>query len=255
MKLKIGSVPYLNAKPLLYGLEENPDFQLHLAPPAQLVPQVFKGSLDLALLPVVALLEHPELKLIPGTGIASQGEVQSVRVFFKHQYSNLLNCHTFCLDKDSQTSSWLLKVLLKKKYNRDLEEIQWVEDPNQAEACLLIGDPALKQWHEGQVSLDLSQEWHNYTGLPFVFAAWMSSQDLSPSILQILSQAKQSGKNAIPSIAQKQKILPPDLVLDYLSHAIHYDLKSAELLGLKLFLEWVEELGEKNYDTRLRFVA
>ena len=42
----------------------------------------------------------------------------------------------------------------------------------QADAALLIGDPALT--YNGPAKIyDLAGEWRKFTGLPFVFAVWM----------------------------------------------------------------------------------
>src|SRR5215813_13982927 len=123
----IGSVPYLNALPLLEGLETATGSPIVFDTPTRLHDRVVVGEIDVALLPVVSYLENPELRLIPGTGIVSHGEVRSVKVFHERPGVNLANTERIFLDGDSKTSQRLLKLLLLKKYERKLDEICFVE--------------------------------------------------------------------------------------------------------------------------------
>lgn len=250
----IGSVPYLNARPLLDGLDEIQPGGLILKTPAGLHEAITKGEIEVALLPVVSYLELPDLRLIPGTGIACHGPVQSVKIFFEDPKADLHNVESIALDPDSKTSNRLLKVLLAKKYHRDLEEIQFSTDPEHAQAVLKIGDRALAEAHFGN-SFDLGQEWVELTGLPFVFACWMSAGPITPELLTHLHNAKMRGIQKLHEIALAQEIIAPDDALIYLKDHIKYDIHGPDLIGLKLFFDWVGELENQAYDTSLRFVA
>ncbi len=250
----IGSVPYLNARPLLEGLDEITPQGLVLQPPVGLHEAILLGRLEVALLPVVSYLEIPNLRLIPGTGIACHGAVQSVKVFFNQSHSNLHEVEKICLDPESKTSNRLLKILLVKKYHRLLEDIQWVSNPNDAHAVLKIGDQALIHSHFGN-SLDLGQEWLDLTGLPFVFACWMSSGPITSELITQLHNAKMHGLENLELIANQQEIIAPEDALVYLRDHIKYDIEGPDLIGLKLFFDWVGELENQAYDTSLRFVA
>jgi len=251
---QIGSVPYLNALPLLKGLEESTGSKIIFDTPAGLHQAVCEGKVEVALLPVVSYLENPQLKLIPGTGISCRGEVKSVKVFHEKPRVDLFNTQRVYLDPDSLTSQRLLKILLIKKFNRDLEDIDWVNHPEAADSLLQIGDKALEKSHYG-ASQDLGLEWYDMTGLPFVFACWMSRGDITQEILTHLHNAKMRGKQCLEEIALKQKIVDPDDALEYLTRNIHYDIEGPELVGMKLFFDWVGELENQDYDTSLRFVA
>lgn len=251
---KIGSVPYLNAKPLLFGLENSDKAGLYLAPPAQLHQDILEKKLDVALLPVVSYLEYPELKLIPGSGIACCGPVLSVKVFHRKAGLSLANTESIYMDVESKTSQKLLQILLHKKYERDFEEITWHQDPDAADSYLLIGDKALKHQSEGS-SEDLGELWHHLTGLPFVFAAWMSSGEIAQELLTELHNAKMQGLQNIDEIAATQNILPKEIAKKYLQDNIRYSMNGPELVAMKLFFDWVMEWEQQDYDTSLRFVA
>ena len=168
MLYKLGAVAYLNALPLIHYLEERP----RLEPPAPLARLLKIGELDIATAPVVALFENPKYTLVPGVCIGSNGPVGSVKVFFTSPDINLQNVRTIYLDMESKTSALLLKVLLKFKYGRNLDEITFFHPipPRSCEAKLLIGDKAMKELAVAPAA-DLGYEWTSWTKLPFVFAA------------------------------------------------------------------------------------
>src|SRR5215217_7649365 len=51
--LRVGSVSFVNAKPLIYGLESARDVELSLAVPSKLLDGLREERLDVALLPVI----------------------------------------------------------------------------------------------------------------------------------------------------------------------------------------------------------
>jgi chorismate dehydratase len=251
---RIGSVPYLNARPLLEGLGKVTGEKIFLDHPAGLHEAILRGQLQVALLPVVSYLENRELKIIPGTGIACDGEVKSVKVFHNKSKVDLSNTECIFLDPLSKTSQRLLKVLLVKKYDRNLDEIQWATRPEHADSVLQIGDEALKNSHFGN-SQDLGLEWKELTGLPFVFACWLTSSPITQDLLTHLHNAKMLGLQKLDEIAQSQEIIDPEDALVYLRDHIKYHIAGPDLVGLKLFFDWVGELENQDYDTSLRFVA
>lgn len=250
----IGSVSYLNARPLLEGLEGATGTRIVFDTPARLHERVLAEEIDIALLPVLSYLENPELRLIPGTGIVSHGEVRSVKAFHEKRGIHLGNCSRVFLDTDSKTSRRLLKILLVKKYDRNLNEIEFLDTADGADTLLQIGDRALERSHFGN-STDLGAEWQELTGLPFVYACWMSRVPINQEMLAWLHNAKMMGKQSLEEIAARQKIIPPEEAIGYLSKNIQYDIEGPELVGLKMFFDWVVELENQNYDTSLRFVA
>lgn len=250
----IGSVPHLNARPLLEGLEKSIGSPVHFDTPVRLHEKVLQAKIQVALLPVISYLENQELKLVPGTGIVSHGEVKSVKVFHEKPGIDLSNCESLYLDPASKTSQRLLKVLLAKKYNRKLDEIAWVDNESDADSVLLIGDRALANSHFGN-STDLGLEWQQLTGLPFVYACWMSQIPITQDLLAKLHNAKLTGLQSIEEISARQSIIPQEDAFHYLTRNIQYNIEGPELVGMKMFFDWVVELENQCYDTSLRFVA
>src|SRR5262245_5973994 len=81
--LRIASVSYLNARPLIYGLETQPDCELLLEVPAKLIDLLRENRADVALLPVIDYQRMDDLCIVPSGGIGSDGETLTVRVFSK----------------------------------------------------------------------------------------------------------------------------------------------------------------------------
>ncbi|MEM9261914.1 MAG: MqnA/MqnD/SBP family protein, partial [Bacteroidota bacterium] len=84
---------------------------------------------------------------------------------------------------------------------------------------------------------DLSEIWKNWTGLPFVFAAWISTQSLQHEFTIAFNEAMAKGIAAIPKL---QLLLPsPDPSFDleaYFTKHISYELTSAKRKALDRFL-------------------
>jgi chorismate dehydratase len=144
--------------------------------------------------------------------------------------------------------------LLVKKYERNLNEIIFTDHRETADTILEIGDAALAKSHYGNAT-DLGAEWLELTGLPFVYACWMSKGPITQELLTQLHNAKMRGKQNLEEIATRQQIISPEDAYLYLTQNIHYDIEGPELVGLKMFFDWVVELENQNYDTSLRFVA
>ncbi len=83
----------------------------------------------------------------------------------------------------------------------------------------------------------------------------MSRIPITQELLTQLHNAKIMGRQALEEIASRQKLIPPEEALSYLTQNIQYDVEGPELVGLKMFFDWVVELENQNYDTSLRFVA
>ncbi|MFQ6044012.1 MAG: menaquinone biosynthetic enzyme MqnA/MqnD family protein, partial [Candidatus Poribacteria bacterium] len=175
-RIKIGAVPYLNAKPLIYTLPgDDPNFQLSTAVPSQLADQLQSGHLDVALIPSIEYLRGKDYRIIPNISISSHGIVRSVKLFSKVPIEKL---QRVALDTSSRTSRALLKILLAEKYGLYPEYTSYTHRTPihnaDADAVLLIGDAAMQQSEENLYTLDLGEEWHSMTDMPFVYALWVA---------------------------------------------------------------------------------
>lgn len=222
---RLGSVPYLNARPLLHGLEAD------LEVPAVLTRRFHAGDFDAALLPVYETLRLPSPRIADGFCIGSLGAVHSVIV--AHRLA-LEQTPEIVLDPSSRTSARLLQLLLSDHLKISVLLVERSDDPEAAR--LIIGDPAIRFQERGDPAwriFDLGRSWHEWTGLPFVFAAWTLAESAPPGTADLLRQAARDGLAARPAIAAKES--DPAAALDYLTHSIHYQLGDQERNGILEF--------------------
>ncbi len=260
-KLKIGVVPYMNAKPLIYGLEKQSDkIDLLYGVPSVLPKKLEKDELDVVLMPSVNYFRGSNgYKIIPGSSISSSGPVESVKLFIKAPAIEKIK--VVALDKDSLTSCVLTKIILWKRYSLKPEFIT-LEDKSKiyngrADAFLIIGDDALKLQEEGFTVLDLGQEWKELTGLPFVYAFWITrSKSKLHGVGKLLTEAKEHGLESLNEIAclEAERLkLGKDRCLQYLKESIRYNLGEQEIKGLESFYNYALEMGEVSEGIKIEF--
>jgi len=258
--IRIGAVNYLNTKPLIDDLEAiAPQAELILDVPSRLADQLSAGRLDVALIPVIEYFRAGTYSIVPDIAIASCGPVLSVTLFSRVPWRGIARV---ALDEGSRTSAALAQILLRKRYSLRPEVIPLAleheaEDVD-ADAVLLIGDRAMRACLPGFThAYDLGQEWHNWTGLPFVYAVWAVREgaDLGP-VAEALAEAKRRGCRRNGVIAQREA---PRLGLDagfcrrYLANIIHFDLGPRELAGLHHYYLLACELGLARPGVSLEF--
>lgn len=243
MTLRIGTVPYLNAKPLIdwfHSGECKEDVKLTFAVPSALARMLREGELDVANCSIFESFQNPDITIIPNISISAYGAVKSVRLFSRVPLSDI---RSVALDSSSLTSAALIQILLAelhgiepryKNFPPDLEEMLEICD-----AGLLIGDLKLFDFHDGTQEFDLGQAWLELTGLPFVYAAWQARNDSDlKAVSDILAKAKNWGLARLPDIASKWALkfkLPTDRCEDYLLNVMNYDLTPEQMTGLRLF--------------------
>lgn len=233
--LRIGCVPYLNAKPLVWDIAE----AVHFEVPSALSETFGAGRLDVALLPVFEALQVPSAQLVEGFAIGAIGAVFSVIVVSRQPLETV---REIVLDPSSRTSVSLLRILLREKYHIHPRLV--LREPTAADARLIIGDPALvfraglvTGWH----IVDLGEAWWDWTGLPFVFAAWTLRPGLphAKEVADALRDVARQGLLAREEIAATQK--DPVASLRYLQDAIHYDFGEPEKAGLARYQHCLRE--------------
>lgn len=253
--IQIGAVSYLNSKPLVHNLDQLAHgADLLLDYPSVLADQLAAGDLDVALVPSIEILRHPEYSLISDACVAGCGPVLSVKLYSRVSPGDI---RTLALDVGSRTSATLVRILLAEKYGvipeiRPLPFGQSVGE-TEADAILLIGDRAMHVPSETFHTVwDLGEEWYSWTGLPFVFAAWAArpGTDLA-DLPEIISHSRNQGVAAISEIAKQEadKLeITPETAENYLRYNLHFQLGSAERNGLHLFQELAAALPPQGVD-------
>ena len=260
-RLRIATVPYVNAAPLVWGLREAARAgacDLRAERPSGIPDLLRRGEADAGLVPIVALPDLPEVEILPGLSIASRRRAGSVLVVSK---GPLREARRIALDASSRTSAALLKVLLAAEGRRDLLFTE-SETPLSAlleghDAALVIGDPALQADTRGLEVLDLGEAWFEATGLPFVFAAWAVRRDAPLADGgRLFHESYRLGSARLDAIASEwgpRLDLNPEVVAEYLRTNIHHDLGVPEIAGAERFLARAHALGLAGPLARLPF--
>ena len=177
--VSIGAVTYLNSKPLVEGLAELlPDTRIHLDFPSRLADHLVSGRLDVALVPSIEYFRGEDYEVLSDACVAAHGPVLSVKLYTRVPWGEI---KTLALDEGSRTSATLARILLAERHGvlPHLEPLplnHQTEDTT-ADAMLLIGDRAILPPKEKFLATwDLGEEWFHWTGLPFVFAMWVSNR-------------------------------------------------------------------------------
>jgi chorismate dehydratase len=275
--VRLGAVEYLNARPLVYGLERSPNFAVRFDVPARCADLLHAGGIDLGLIPSIEYLRGPGAsggyRIVPDLAIASNGPVASVALFSRRQIADI---RSISLDTSSRTSVALVRVLCARvfgitptfeSHGPDLAEML-----TRADAALIIGDKALLEGQVGQLEapaapppasdvgeiakIDLGEAWTGATGLPFVYAFWTGRPEaLKSADVEALQRARDRGVAQSDAIGRSYFGDPVLGVLGarYLRDNIKYELGIDERAGLERFYQYAAELDLVRRDTALRF--
>ena len=245
-RLRVGSVPYINAAPLTRWLETDeatPFVEVVYAPPSVLARQLQARELDVALVSSVELARREDARPVADLCIGSRDAVLSVRLFCK---TPLRQVRTIALDTSSLTSVALTQILLTRAYGVQAAYRRAAPDLDamlqQADAALLIGDLGMTAAHPAvREVVDLGSAWRAYTGLPFVWALWLANAETPDQPLaELLRRAYQWGKARLDALidAEAQRTgIPRDLCERYLKDVMVYELDESLRAGLTRFLE------------------
>ena len=238
-KIRVGAVNYLNTKPLIYGFEKGAmkdRMDLVLEYPSKIAAMLIHNEIDLGLVPVAIIPELNEYYIISDYGIGSNGEVGSVCLFSDVQLKEI---EKILLDYQSRTSCELLKILIKEYWKIDpvIENTSsdYRGNISGTTAGLMIGDRALEQRNISLYKYDLGMEWKKFTGLPFVFAAWISNKKLDPGFIDSFNNATRIGLQQIDNVVAENPYPVFDLKKYYTSY-INYHVDDNAKKGLQLFL-------------------
>lgn len=207
--------------------------------PANVAKDLQNNMVDVGLLPVAVIPTIDNARIICDYGIAADGNVASVAIFSQVPMEQV---QTVYLDYQSRTSVKLAQVLLKEYWGKDVEFKQatehYIDYINGNTAGVIIGDRALKQLTNFEYVYDLAEAWKSYTGLPFVFAAWVANKELPADFIAAFNAANAEGLNHIPEIVAENPFPYFDLQTYYTKH-VHYLIDEEKKKGLNKFLSLI----------------
>ncbi len=244
-RVVLGAVSFLNTKPLVAGLVDDPQVRLEYAVPSELGGWLHSGRVDAALIPVVDLTSHPPVKPVSDACISSDGETLTVRVFSGVPPSRVRGLRA---DGDSHTSVVLAKLMWAELFGRvpTVKPLEPLADPGGDDGVLLIGDKVVALRPKGfAFEMDLGAVWRRLTGLPFVYAVWAMRSDRQPGDLpRILSASRDAGVARAAEIAEREGPLagwPVEIARRYLTEYMEYRLTDRHRQGMSLFLRKAAE--------------
>jgi chorismate dehydratase len=246
----MGAVGYLNARPLTWALDRDPDrWTVRYDVPSACAMLLHEGAVDLGLIPSIEYLQG-DYRFVPGVGIGSHGAVASVALYTRRPLDQIGHV---ALDTSSRTSVALIRILCRHHFRIAPQFVPHGPDlaamTRDHDAGLLIGDPAFDADHAalGLTKIDLGQAWTAMTGLPFIYAAWTGRPGaLRPGDVDALQAAQGEGMRSIDAIAAEYgcgDAARSARAAVYLRDNVKYGLGSEEAAGLQLFLDHAADLG------------
>jgi len=231
-RLRVGSVPYLVARPLDGGLDREPGIELSRDVPARLVERLRAAELDVALVSSIELFRRPGYRYLDGLAVGGDGFVSSVQVFLRAELDRV---RRIALDPASRAAAALTRVVLSGRdpaLRPELAEVPPGADPRAADAdgWLRIGDAALREYFSAGAPpvLNPSEEWRRQTGLPFAFAVWIVRPEVAVEPwLAAFARARRRSAETIEQLVEQAVAawdVPADGARRYLAEECRYEL-------------------------------
>lgn len=266
--VRLGAVDYLNARPLVYGIDSlgagargpGPDLSVRFDVPTVCASLLAAGDIDLGLIPTIAYFDHPDARVVPDVAIVSDGPVASVALFARRPLAGL---RSIALDTSSRTSVALTRILCARVF--EIAPSFVPHPPNlqamlsSCEAALLIGDPALFADHAalGVDKIDLGEAWTGWTHRPFVWAFWAGRPGAADAaVVRRLQASRDAGVAASDAIADAYCAGDPvrqTVARRYLRENVRYDLSPEALDGLQILYREAAVMGLIDRPDPLRF--
>lgn len=228
--MKVAAVTFANAEPLIQGLP----WDVVRMIPSAMTPEVL-AEFDLVLGPIAASFTNPQLSVCTAAPmIGCCGAVGSVRVDFRKD-TTLESARNIALSPHSQSSNMLLRILCARAWNIDNRiTLHPADEHSQRDGQLIIGDAALLTPAQ-ETSVDLGEAWHQWTGLPFVFAGWMSQGPLSTDVAALLREVRNSNLSKVHAWSEEHSA--DYSLLRHFTEQLVYDNSEQQVQAIARFKE------------------
>ncbi|GAB2613828.1 chorismate dehydratase [Paractinoplanes abujensis] len=261
---RVGHIQFLNCLPIYWGLMRSGallDVDLRKDTPERLSAQLVAGDLDIGPITLVEYLRHAdELLLLPNLAVGSDGPVLSVNLISTRPPAEL-DGRPVALGSTSRTGVMLAQMLLTEKYGAEPEYFRCPPELTQmlieADAGVLIGDPALRAMYEAPRSglqvIDLGQAWRDWTGLPMVFAVWAVRKEFAaahPGVVKDVHEAFQRSRDLclgeldeVAAAAARWEPFDAETLATYF-RALDFSLGERQIAGVREFARRAAARGE-----------
>lgn len=247
-KVKISIVNYTNTLPFKWALKTSDllgEIDLQEDIPSICAQKLKYGQVDLALVPVALLSELDHYYIETDYCIGTLGIVDSVKLYSQVPLEEI---KTVTLDYQSKSSITLTKVLCKFFWKLNVTFVDakpgFEANLNGTNANVVIGDRTFELNNKFRYEYDLATEWKKFTGLPFVFAAWVSIGKIDPEFISKFNSVLKKGvDNCSKAVdASKELKISKEKALHYLTERISYNLDAEKTKALNLFLDYIKKL-------------
>jgi chorismate dehydratase len=247
MALKVGRIPYLSCDPFYFAMAR-PGLVLSDVLPNAMAGAAAKGEIDAGPMPLTDCFGLDEqFRFLSGFCLATIRKAGSVVLHSKRPIQELGGAR-IGIPAEAATSVGLLQVLLSLKYQ--VASVAYVTPEASPEAFMLMGNEGLRQRHgalDYAHTYDLGEEWHQWTGLPFVFARWVIRKTADPRETAVLEDALYTGLQDWadglfrPSEAEHDLPMHPRHILEY-TQGIRYFIGVPEQRAIDLFRYHTDQL-------------
>ncbi|MCI0522030.1 MAG: menaquinone biosynthesis protein [Bacteroidales bacterium] len=249
-KIRVSAVKYINSYPFMIGLRDGEVasmIDLEVCHPSECADRLLSGQSDIGLIPVAMIASMKEYHIISDYCLSTPGEVRTVLLVSNTPFDEISKVF---LDYRSRSSVTLCRILAAKAWKREFE---WLPAPEafnitamtQGEAAVMIGDRCFEYSRYFSHKIDLGLEWRKFTGLPFVFACWVSSVQLPEEFITLFNKALREGierKNEAVALLKDDAVATPTEVIDYLNNNIDFHLDDSKREALSRFIGYINEL-------------
>lgn len=244
-RIRISAVSYLNSKPFLLRLENaglSDRIDLSLDMPARAADKLLNDEVDISLVPVAIIPQLDSPKIISPFCIGADGRVLTVSLFSNVPLEQIRKVY---LDYQSRTSVQLVRILFREFWKQDVVFAQahpgFESELNGTTAGVIIGDRAIHFLGKYPYVYDLAEAWKQFTGLPFVFAVWLSKKDLPRDFTDVFNAALKQGLDDRQQVIEEHAALnsPVFSVDRYLRENIQYELDEQKKKALLKFLGYM----------------
>jgi len=235
-----------------------------------------RADADIAIIPAIEYQRMEGMAVIPGISIAARADVRSLLVVAKRPIEM---AKRVALDTSSRSSAALVRLLAEGYWKISPEFVDAAPNPTemlkQADAALVIGDPALRvalkmdtlagkapsgeQCCQGDPDelpvpgfetifvYDVAYQWREMTGKPCVLALWAGRREaITPEVAADFEFSRSYGLARLREISEGASIkldLPVRALERYLTDHINFDLDEENLAGLNLYFEKAAAAG------------
>ncbi len=245
--MRIGRVPYLSCEPFYFEMERRG--MAHDLEPRALADAMGKGDIDAGPVPLVdcfRLADH--FRFLAGFCVATIRKAGSVLLHSKQPLETLSGAH-IGISGEAATSFRLLQVLLALKHQ--VQPAAYVTLADSYDAFLITGNEGLRQRggnRDYPYTYDLGTEWHQWSGLPFVFARWLVRKDMDRKAVAVLEDALYIGMQDWAdglfrsSPARDDLLMHPRDILEY-TQGIRYFIGVPEQRAIDRFRQYLDQLN------------